>query len=146
MLRLGGVTVHGSYVGDLLPTILLLSFGMGAAFPALQIAALHQVSAEDAGLGSAVQNTVVQIGGSVGLAVLVTVAVRRAASSVVVGTSAAVAATQGYALAFRVAALAMLAAAVVAFFLVPGRQREQVVEPDVLEGGILEAEPVEEIR
>jgi len=145
MLRLGGVTVHGSYVGDLLPTILLLSFGMGAAFPALQIAALHQVSAEDAGLGSGVQNTVLQIGGSLGLAVLVTLAVRRAASSVAVGTGAAVAATQGYALAFRVAALAMFAAAIVAFLLVPGRQREQVAEPDVLEDGLLQTEPVEEI-
>ena len=64
MFLLGGVTTHGSYVGNLLPTILLLSFGMGAAFPALQIAAMHEVSAENAGLGSAVQNTVVQIGGS----------------------------------------------------------------------------------
>jgi EmrB/QacA subfamily drug resistance transporter len=145
MLRLGGVTVQGSYLADLLPTILLLSFGMGAAFPALQIAALHQVSAEDAGLGSAVQNTVLQIGGSIGLAVLVTVAVRRAASSVAVGTAQAVAATQGYALAFRVAALAMFAASVVAFALVPGRRREPVAERELFEGGRLEAEPVEEV-
>ncbi|HMC37686.1 MAG TPA: MFS transporter, partial [Actinomycetota bacterium] len=126
MLRFGGVTVHASYVGELLPTILLLSFGMGAAFPALQIAALHQVSAEDAGLGSAVQNTVLQIGGSLGLAVLVTLALRRAASSLATGTAAALAATQGYALAFRVAAFAMFAAALVALFLVPGRQPAQV--------------------
>src|SRR5207244_9503094 len=81
MFLLGGVTTHGSYVGDLLPTILLLSFGMGAAFPALQIAAMHEVSAQNACLGTAVQNTVVQVGGSVGLAVLVTLALRRAASS-----------------------------------------------------------------
>ena len=92
------------------------------------------------------QNTVLQIGGSIGLAVLVTVAVRRAASSVAVGTGAAVAATQGYALAFRVAALAMFAAALVALFLVPGRQREQVAESDVFDGRILEVERVEEIR
>src|SRR3989442_2591834 len=68
MFLLGGVTIGSTYLGNVLPTILLLSFGMGAAFPALQIAALHEVSAEDAGLGSAVQNTVVQIGGSPGLA------------------------------------------------------------------------------
>src|SRR5947208_638601 len=146
LLRLGGVTVQGSYVGDLLPTILLLSFGMGAAFPALQIAALHEVSADNAGLGSGVQNTVLQIGGSIGLAVLVTVAVRRAASSVAIGTSAAVAATQGYALAFRIAALSLFAAALVAFFLIPGRQRELVVEGDLLQEGVLVAEPVEELR
>src|SRR5207244_12360331 len=101
MFLLGGVTTHGSYVGNLLPTILLLSFGMGAAFPALQIAAMHEVSAENAGLGSAVQNTVVQIGGSLGLAVLVTLALRRAASSLAIGTAPSLAATQGYGLAFR---------------------------------------------
>jgi EmrB/QacA subfamily drug resistance transporter len=131
MFLLGGVTTHGSYVGDLLPTILLLSFGMGAAFPALQIAAMHQVSAENAGLGSAVQNTVVQIGGSLGLAVLVTMAFRRTASSIATGTSAALAATQGYALAFRGAAFAMFAAAVVAFLLVPGRRALVAEGPEV---------------
>jgi EmrB/QacA subfamily drug resistance transporter len=146
MLLLGGVTVHGSYVGDLLPTILLLSFGMGAAFPALQIAALHEVSAEDAGLGSAVQNTVVQIGGSLGLAVLVTLAVRRTASSVAAGTGAAVAATQGYALAFRVAAFAMFAAALVAFILVPGLKGQEIAEPGALPVELLAAERIEEGR
>jgi EmrB/QacA subfamily drug resistance transporter len=143
LLRLGGVSVHGSYVGDLLPTILLLSFGMGAAFPALQIAALHEVSAEDAGLGSAVQNTVVQIGGSLGLAVLVTLALRRAASSLATGVSASVAATQGYALAFRGAAFGFFAAAIVAFSLVPGRPGEPDEVSPVLVDGVLEAEPLE---
>ncbi|MGH7318402.1 MAG: MFS transporter [Candidatus Rokuibacteriota bacterium] len=145
LLLLGGVTVNGSYVSDLLPTILMLSFGMGAAFPAIQIAALHQVSAEDAGLGSGVQNTVLQVGGALGLAVLVTLAVRRTASSVAAGSAAAVAATNGYALAFRVAALALFAAALVALALVPGRQREAVAESNELEHGFLLSEPVEEV-
>jgi len=128
MFLLGGVTVDSTYVGHVLPTILLLSFGMGAAFPALQIAALHEVSAENAGLGSAVQNTVLQIGGSLGLAVLVTLALRRTASLITTGTQAAVAATSGYALAFRGAALAMFAAAIVAFLLVPGRPQVATLE------------------
>jgi MFS family permease len=141
MFLLGGVSTQGSYVGSLLPTILLLSFGMGAAFPALQIAALHQVSAEDAGLGSAVQNTVVQIGGSLGLAVLVTMALRRTASVITTGVSAAAAATQGYALAFRGAAFAMFAAAFVAFLLVPGRQGQVLPTVPGLEEGEPEVEP-----
>jgi EmrB/QacA subfamily drug resistance transporter len=128
MFLLGGVTVDSTYVGHVLPTILLLSFGMGAAFPALQIAAMHGVSAENAGLGSAVQNTVLQIGGSLGLAVLVTVALRRTESLIATGTQAAVAATSGYALAFRAGALAMFAAAIVAFLLVPGRPRVAALE------------------
>ena len=144
MFLLGGVTIDSTYLGNVLPTILLLSFGMGAAFPALQIAALHEVSAEDAGLGSAVQNTVVQIGGSLGLAVLVTLALRRTASLIGGGVGAPVAATQGYALAFRGAALAMFGAALVAFLLVPGRPRvEAAAKAELVDPAILEAERVE---
>jgi EmrB/QacA subfamily drug resistance transporter len=144
LLLLGSVSVNGSYVADLLPTILMLSFGMGAAFPAIQIAALHQVSAENAGLGSGVQNTVLQVGGALGLAVLVTLAVRRTASSLAAGSTAAVAATDGYALAFRVAALALFAAALVGLALVPGRRREKA-ENQEFEGGFVDVEAAEEV-
>ena len=143
LLRLGGVSVHATYVGELLPTILLLSFGMGAAFPALQIAAMHQVSEQNAGLGSAVQNTVLQIGGSLGLAVLVTLALRRTTSALVHGTNAALAATQGYALAFRGSAFAMFAAAIVAFALVPGRRAATVTQGLELSSAALDVERVE---
>ena len=144
MFLLGGVTIGSTYLGNVLPTILLLSFGMGAAFPALQIAALHEVSAEDAGLGSAVQNTVVQIGGSLGLAVLVTLALRRTASQIAGGVVAPVAATHGYALAFRGAALAMFGAALVAFLLVPGRPRvEAAANAELVDPGTLAIERVE---
>ena len=119
-----------------------MSFGMGAAFPALQIAALHEVSEQDAGLGSAVQNTVLQIGGSLGLAVLVTLALRRTASTLATGTASAVAATQGYALAFRGAAFALFGAALIAFALVPGRPKAIVLEGPASVDGSLELEPV----
>lgn len=144
MFLLGGVGIHSTYLGNVMPTILLLSFGMGAAFPALQIAALHEVSAEDAGLGSAVQNTVVQIGGSLGLAVLVTLALRRTTSLIAEGTAAPLAATRGYALAFRGASLAMFGAAIVAFLLVPGRPRvEAAANAELVDPAVLLAEQVE---
>jgi len=145
LLLLGRVTVHGSYVADLLPTIIMLSFGMGAGFPAIQIASLHQVSAEDAGLGSGVQATVMQVGGSLGLAVLVTVALRVAASSARAGNALAVATTHGYALAFRVAALALFAAAGVALALVPrGAGTASAETPDVIDLELRELEVAEE--
>lgn len=145
LVLLGGVTVHGSYAGDLLPTILMLSFGMGAGFPAIQIASLHRVSEEDAGLASGVQATVLQVGGSLGLAVLVTLALRRAGSAIAAGSSAAEAATIGYALAFRIAAIALFAAAVVALALVPGRRSAAQIESDPLEDGVVEAQLAEEV-
>ena len=127
---------------QLLPPILMMSIGMGAAFPATGIAALHQVSQEDAGLGSAVQNTVMQVGGSLGLAVLVTVAVRTAASGVAAGSLPAVAETHGYAIAFRVAAGALVGAALLAVGLVPGRV--QTAEEPVADE-IISLEPQEEL-
>jgi EmrB/QacA subfamily drug resistance transporter len=150
MLRLAAVVgLDSSYLGDLLPSILLQSFGMGAAFPALQIASLHEVSVEDAGLGSGVQNTVVQIGGSLGLAVLVTLAFRRTASALAEGLSPGVAAVHGYTLAFGAAAFAMFGAAVLAFLLVPGRVRQPAV-PELEDampsvgGAALVPEPVQD--
>jgi hypothetical protein len=142
LLLISRIGVHGSYVADLLPSILMMSIGMGAAFPATGVAALHQVSQEDAGLGSAVQNTVMQIGGSLGLAVLVTVAVRTAASSVAAGHAAAVGATHGYAIAFRVAAGALVAAALLAVALVPGRA-QTAEEP--ADEKFVSLEPAEEL-
>jgi predicted MFS family arabinose efflux permease len=142
LFMLGRVTVHGSYAADLLPSILMMSVGMGAAFPATGVAALHQVSQEDAGLGSAVQNTVMQVGGSLGLAVLVTVAVRTAASGTANGIAQAAAATHGYAIAFRVAALALVGAALLALALVPGRR---VTAESTPVDGTIRLEPEEEL-
>ncbi len=142
LLLISRVGVHGSYLTDLLPPILMMSIGMGAAFPATGIAALHQVSQEDAGLGSAVQNTVMQVGGSLGLAVLVTVAVRTATSGAASGLTAAAAATHGYGIAFRVAAGLLVAAALLAVALVPGRAQ---TSEEAVEEKIISLEPADEL-
>jgi hypothetical protein len=76
--------------------------------------------------------------------VLVTLALRRTASLIAGGVVAPVAATNGYALAFRGAALAMFGAALVAFLLVPGRPRVQAAaNAELVDPGTLAAERVE---
>ncbi|MFD5749865.1 MFS transporter [Streptomyces sp. NPDC127033] len=77
LLLLSGVSANDGYVTGVLPGMLVVSFGSGLGFPALAIAGVHGTDEENAGLGSAVLNSVQQIGGAVGLAVLVTVATRR---------------------------------------------------------------------
>lgn len=62
--------VTGSYVTDLLPFILLMSLGMGATFVPLTLTAVHHLRAEDSGVGSGVLNTMQQVGGALGLAIL----------------------------------------------------------------------------
>jgi hypothetical protein len=62
-----------TYVSDLLPFILLQAFGMGLVFVPLTLTAVSRVRPEDSGVGSAVLNTVQQVGGAIALAVLATV-------------------------------------------------------------------------
>ena len=62
--------VEGSYVTDLLPFILLMSFGMGMTFVPLTLTAVHHLREEDTGIGSGVLNTMQQVGGALGLAIL----------------------------------------------------------------------------
>lgn len=62
-----------SYWTELLPWIVLMSVGMGLVFVPLTLTALHQVRAEDSGIGSGVLNTAQQVGGALCLATLSTV-------------------------------------------------------------------------
>jgi hypothetical protein len=76
---------------------------------------------------------------------LVTVAVRHAGSALAAGSAPALAATRGYALAFQIAAGALLAAAALAYALVPGRKaiRERALSAAALEDEVF-GEPIEE--
>ncbi len=73
--NLSALGVNASYATDLLPWILVMSFGMGFVFVPLTLTAVHGVSEQDSGIGSGVLNAMQQIGGALGLATLSTVAV-----------------------------------------------------------------------
>jgi EmrB/QacA subfamily drug resistance transporter len=66
--------VEGSYVSDILPGVLLMSVGMGLVFVPLTLTAVHHLRDEDSGIGSGVLNTMQQVGGALGLALLSTLA------------------------------------------------------------------------
>ena len=65
--------VDSGYVGGLLPWVVVQAVGMGLLFVPLTLTAVSRVDPADAGVGSAVLNTVQQVGGAVGIAVLGTV-------------------------------------------------------------------------
>jgi EmrB/QacA subfamily drug resistance transporter len=110
MLWFTRAPVHGSYVTDVLPTMILIGTGCGICFPALMTLSMSGATPSDAGLASGLVNTTVQVGGALGLAVLATVATTKTH-----GLSSAVALTAGYHLAFLIAGLLVLAALAVAF-------------------------------
>ncbi len=74
MYLLTRLPVHGTYVADVLPPILLNSFGMGFVFVVLTLVATTGLADSDQGLASGIFNTSQQIGGALGLAILSTVA------------------------------------------------------------------------
>ncbi|MFG2004531.1 DHA2 family efflux MFS transporter permease subunit [Spirillospora sp. NPDC048911] len=77
LLLLSGVAPGDPYPAGVLPGLLVTSLGCGLSLPVLTAAAVTGTTGENAGLGSALFTSVQQLGGAVGVAVLVTVAERR---------------------------------------------------------------------
>lgn len=66
--------VDSTYVAHVLPSEIVMSFGLGLAFVPLSSTALIGVADHDAGVASALVNTTQQVGGSLGTALLNTIA------------------------------------------------------------------------
>ncbi len=98
------VSVHGSYLADLLPGFLLVGLGLGFSFVPISIAALAGVRPAEAGLASGLFNTTQQIGGALGIAALSTIATSHTTSALKAGTALPSALIDGFTAAFAVGA------------------------------------------
>ena len=74
LLLMTRIPVDGTYLTSVLPSLLLVSLGMGAVFVPLTLVATTGLQDEDQGLASGLFNTSQQIGGALGLAILSTIA------------------------------------------------------------------------
>jgi MFS family permease len=103
--------VDGSFVVDVLPSMILLGFGAGMAFNPVLLAAMSDVEPSESGLASGVVNTSFMMGGALGLAVLASLAASRSDSLTASGEGPLSALTGGYHAAFLVGAIFALGAA-----------------------------------
>jgi EmrB/QacA subfamily drug resistance transporter len=119
LIILSRIPVHGTYLGDLLPGLMVMAVGMGLTFVPITLIATTNVDEHDAGLASGLLNTSQQLGGAIGLAVLSTLAANTTANtlaglghvpSVADSVSALV---SGFHVAFLVGAFLMLGGAVI---------------------------------
>jgi EmrB/QacA subfamily drug resistance transporter len=106
-LLLSPISITESYFGGLLVPMLLIGVGTGLSFTAINIAALTGTRRGEEGLASGLINTSRQIGGPIGLAILLTVAnfETPAATGHAVQSAAVAAMVTGFGYAFLGAAL-----------------------------------------
>jgi EmrB/QacA subfamily drug resistance transporter len=123
MAWLTRLPVHGSYVGDLLVGLMPMSIGMGFAFVPITLLGTGGVQRDDAGLASGLFNTAQQVGGSLGLAILSTLAASRTASLLHAGDASVGARVSGYHVAFLAATVMLAVGAVI---LAAGLRRRHV--------------------
>jgi EmrB/QacA subfamily drug resistance transporter len=120
------VSADGTYLADVLFPSILVAIGIGLFFVSGTLAATAGVKAQESGLASGLLNTSQQVGGAVGLAILSTLAANKTASTLTDGGSQAVAAVDGFQLAFLIGAIFALAGAVIAFLFV--RPSQEAIE------------------
>jgi EmrB/QacA subfamily drug resistance transporter len=121
------ISADGSYVADLLPGFFLIGVGLGFAFVPVSIAALSGASDKEAGLQSGLINTNQQIGGAIGLAILISISTTRSDNLIEDGVAEVVALTDGYSLAFWVAAGFAILGVIVTLFAL--KREDLVMEP-----------------
>jgi EmrB/QacA subfamily drug resistance transporter len=105
LLLFARAPVDGSFVVDVLPSMILLGFGAGMALNPVLLAAMSDVEPSESGLASGIVNTSFMMGGALGLAVLASIAAARTDTLRASGDLLPSALTGGYHLAFVVGAI-----------------------------------------
>jgi EmrB/QacA subfamily drug resistance transporter len=127
MLWLTQLPADSAYLSHVVPSMLMISLGMGHVFVPLSSTALLGVPNHDAGAASALVNTMQQVGGSLGVAFLNTIATSATATYAVAhGGASRAAAVHGFTTAFAVSVLILTAAAVVVASLIRDGRKDDV--------------------
>jgi EmrB/QacA subfamily drug resistance transporter len=113
MLLLSGVSADGSYVADVLPGMLIAGIGLGIILVSVSVAVLTGASDHETGMLSGLNTTGHEIGGSLGIAILATIAAGAA------GPTAAAGLADGIGDAFLVAGIIAGAASAAALVILP---------------------------
>ncbi|WP_432138845.1 MFS transporter [Streptomyces sp. bgisy154] len=129
MLLLTRMTVDSSYTTDILPALILMGLGMGLTFMPVFSTATVGVAPQDSGVTSATVNTSQQVGGSIGTALLNTIATTSSSAYIAAHLSnparkaqvVAEGTVHGYTVAIWWAAGIMLLAGVVAATMVTAK-------------------------
>ncbi|MBI4079621.1 DHA2 family efflux MFS transporter permease subunit [Candidatus Kaiserbacteria bacterium] len=109
--------IDGMYWIDIFPSMMLLGVGAGMAFNPVLLAAMGEVPQDESGLASGVVNTAFMMGGSLGLAILVSIAAVTSTRLLESGAAEIVALNSGYHAAFFTGAVFAALAALIGYLL-----------------------------
>jgi EmrB/QacA subfamily drug resistance transporter len=119
---------------DILPGLVLMGIGMALVMTPTTAAAMSSVPSDQAGVGSAVLNSMRQVGGSLGIAVTGAIVAHVTSTSLAAGDTRPEAFVHGFQRGLEIAALIALAGAVVAVATMrTHRQRELPLEDPALQ-------------
>ncbi|MFD0435254.1 MFS transporter [Streptomyces chartreusis] len=118
------LSVDGGYITSIMMPGILMMLGAGLATPPLASLAMSGARPEEAGLVSGLVNTSRTMGGSLGLAVMSTIAAARSQ-----GSGAPGALTEGYALVFRTSTVVLLVGAVLMLVWLPRKTAAASPQP-----------------
>jgi MFS family permease len=134
LLWLSGISVHASYASQVLGPLVVLSIGLGMVFVSTSVIGVSGVKPTESGVASALLNVGRQLGGSLGIAVLGTVAATVTTHQLAGGalTHAALsgAVTTGYATAFEIASAIAFAGFLIALVAVRNRRAAVTQQPE----------------
>jgi EmrB/QacA subfamily drug resistance transporter len=111
---LSKIPVDGSYWSNILPPLLVVSFGLGGVLVGTTTAAQDGVSPDEAGLAAALINSSMWLGGALGIAIFSAVATSTTADLLAERAPQGEALTAGFQDALLMAAIFLAAAAVIA--------------------------------
>jgi EmrB/QacA subfamily drug resistance transporter len=129
LVILGHIPAGGTYLASILPGLVLIGFGAGFSFVSITTAALAQVQETASGLASGLLSSAAQLGGAVGLAVIVTLATTRTATLLRTGATAVAAQAGGLRLGFLFAAAVALTASLIAAAALPRQKNSPATPP-----------------
>jgi EmrB/QacA subfamily drug resistance transporter len=123
----------------ILPGLIIGGLGMGSTMTPTTAAAMSAVSVDKAGVGSAVLNSMRQVGGSLGIAVMGAIVAASVNSSLAAGNTPTDAFLTGFHDALRVAALLALAGATVATVAIRKVEHKHIPEAETDVAPVIEA-------
>jgi EmrB/QacA subfamily drug resistance transporter len=126
---LAQIPVHGSYVSDVLPGLVVMALGLGAIFVGVQTAANAGVPADKAGLAAALGSASGQLGSALGLAIFAAIATSHTQQLLSAHVARTAALTSGFHYALIACSIFLIAASVIAWRASNSRSQPPAVEP-----------------